>query len=303
MERLEAMAAFAAVAERRSFAAAARRLKVSASKVTRLVAALEEHLSIRLLERTTRTVALTDAGARYLERVRRILFELEEAEATARSERHEPSGRLVVSAPLVFGRLQVAPLMCDFLVKHPKVVGVLTLSDSLVNLVEDGVDVAVRIGALDDSSLVARRVGQTGRVVVASPKYLKRTKVPKTPADLASHRVIQLSAVTPTPEWKFARSGRENSVAVSPSFVTNSADAAIGHAELGAGITMALAYQVAAAVREGRLQVLLSEFALPALPIHLLHPSTRLPSAGVRAFIETVVATGPWHFGAATPRS
>ncbi|MFZ5472126.1 MAG: LysR family transcriptional regulator [Myxococcota bacterium] len=296
MERLDAMAAFVAVAESRGFAAAARRLGLSPSAVTRLVAVLEEHLSIRLLQRTTRSVSLTDAGARYLERVRRILADVEEAEATARAERTEPTGRFVVTASSVFGRREVAPLMCTFLSRHPKVVGVLTLTDSIVNMVEEGVDLAVRIGVLEDSSLVARRVGETRRVLVASPRYLARRKTPRTPAELASHALIQLTSLTPTAVWRFVREGKEFAVPVVPAYVTNSADAAIGHAELGGGITLVLAYQVAEAVRAGKLRVLLPSYEPPPLPIQLVYPSTRLASAAVRSFIDLVVTTRNWHF-------
>ena len=170
--------AFAAVAELRGFAPAARRLSLSRPAVTRLVAALEARLGTRLLQRTTRTVALTDAGARYLERARRILSDVAEAEALAQADRSAPTGRFVVAAPSVFGRLHVAPVMCDFLERHPTVTGELQLADRTVNLVEEGVDLAVRIGHLADSSLVARRVGHTRRVVVGSPGYLDAPRHP-----------------------------------------------------------------------------------------------------------------------------
>ena len=163
MDRLEAMTAFVAVTDLKGFAPAARRLGLSPSAVTRAVAALEDHLGVRLLQRTTRTVTLTDVGARYLERARFILAELEEADGSAQAERARPAGRLVVAAPLVFGRLHVAPLMCSFLNRYPEVTGALELSDRTVNLVEDGIDVAVRIGRLADSNLIARPMGTTRR--------------------------------------------------------------------------------------------------------------------------------------------
>jgi DNA-binding transcriptional LysR family regulator len=301
MDRLDAMTAFAAVAELRGFAPAARRLGLSPSAVTRLVAALEHHLDARLLQRTTRSVTLTDAGSRYLERARRILGDVAEAETQARVDRSTPSGRFVVTAPNVFGRLHVGPVMCAFLAKHPGVVGDLMLSDRMANLIEDGIDAAVRIGALEDSSYVARTVGATRRVVVASPDYLARRARPRRPADLARHDVIQFTAITPAPEWRFAGSrsrGRRGGerVALSPRFVTNSADAAIGHAERGGGLAMLLSYQIADAVRAGRLEVVLRGFEPPAAPIQIVVPTTRLLSAKVRAFIELVTATCTWSF-------
>jgi DNA-binding transcriptional LysR family regulator len=296
MDRLDAMAAFVAVADLRGFSQAARRLGCSPSAVTRLVAALEERLSIRLLQRTTRSVTLTDAGTRYLERARRILADVEEAEGAAQEERTVPTGRFVVTAPTLFGRLNVAPLMSAFLARYPAVVGELILSDRMVNLVEEGVDTAVRIGMLADSSLFARKVGETRRLVVASPEYLARRKKPQSPGDIASHDVIQFTGLNPTPEWRFSRDGHPSHVSFTPRFVTNSADAALGHAELGRGLTMLLAYQVAESVRAGRLKILLSKFEPPPLPIQLVYPTTRLLSAKVRAFVDLAVSTCKWQF-------
>lgn len=295
MDRLEAMSVFVAVADLRGFAQAARRLGLSAPAVTRLIAALEERVGARLLQRTTRKVTLTDAGVRYLERARRILADVAEAEGAAQAERTIPTGRFVVAAPNVFGRMHVAPLMGTYLSKYPNVKGELTLSDRLVSLVEDGIDVAVRIGTLEDSSAVARAIGVTRRVVVAAPRYLSRRKI-RNLGDLARHDIIQFTALNPTPEWRFVRDGREARVALSPKFVTNSADAAIGHAELGLGVTMALAYQVVDSVRAGKLRVVLRDLEPPPLPIHVVYPSTRLLSAKVRAFIELITTTCDFRF-------
>ena len=179
MDRLDAMQAFVTVADLRGFAPAARKLGLSPSGVTRLIAALEDRLGARLLQRTTRSVTLTDVGARYLERVRRILADVEEAEGSAKAERTRPSGRLVVSAPIGFGRLHVSPVMSAYLTRYAEVSGELRLSDRMINLVEDGVDLAVRIGHLPDSSLVARHVGEMRRIVVASNAYLRRHGEPK----------------------------------------------------------------------------------------------------------------------------
>ena len=296
MDRLEAMSVFVAVADLRGFAPAARRLGLSPSAVTRLVAALEEHLGTRLLQRTTRSVALTDSGARFLERARGILSDVAEAEGAAQAERTVPSGRFVVAAPLVFGRREVAPAMSAFLAKYPAVTGELALGDRNVNLVDDGVDAAVRIGVLEDSSLVARLVGATRRVMVAAPKYLARRKTPRRPDDLAAHDVIQVTSLTPSPEWRFAHDGDESRVPFVARYVTNSADAGIAHAELGGGVTMVLAYQIADAVRAGRLRVVLAEFEPTPLPIHIVYPTTRLLSAKVRAFVDLVTSTCDWQF-------
>lgn len=296
MDRLEAMSVFMTVADLRGFAPAARRLHLSPSAVTRLVAGLEDRLGTRLLQRTTRSVSLTDAGSRYLERARRILADVAEAESAAHAERTVPTGRFVVAAPNLFGRLHVAPLMCSFLARHPTVLGELTLSDRNANLVEDGVDAAVRIGVLEDASHVARHVGTTRRVVVASPKYLAGRNKIRSPKDVAGHDVIQFTSITPTPEWRFTRDGHDLRVPFAPTYITNSADAAVGHAELGGGMTMVLAYQVVEAVRAGRLRVILASFEPPALPIHIVYPSTRLLSAKVRTFVDLVTSTCDWSF-------
>lgn len=286
MDRLDAMAAFVAVAELKGFAAAARRLDLSPSAVTRLVAGLEDKLAIRLLQRTTRSVTLTDAGARYLTRAKQILADVREAEDAAQAERTEPTGHFVLAAPNVFGRLHVAPVMSELLSRYAAITGELRLSDHVVSMVDDGVDAAVRIGALEDSSLFVRKVGETRRVIVASPEYLARRKRPRVPSDVRDHRVIQLSTLSPMPEWRLGTAA----------FVTNSVDAAIAHCERGGGLAMVLAYQVVEAVREKRLSIVLADHEPPPVPIHLVYPTTRLLSAKVRAFAELVVKTTNWHF-------
>src|SRR5689334_18224581 len=209
MVRIDAMQVFVAVADLEGFAPAARKLKLSPSAVTRLIAALEERLGARLLQRTTRSVTLTDAGSRYLERARRILADVEEAERAAEGERTRPSGRLVVSAPLGFGRLHVSPMMSVYLKRYPEVSGELRLEDRMINLVEDGIDLAVRIGHLADSTLVARHVGEMRRIVVASKDYLKHRGEPKTPDDIAAHDTIHFGAMTAALDWRFARGASE----------------------------------------------------------------------------------------------
>jgi DNA-binding transcriptional LysR family regulator len=297
MDRFDAMQAFVAVADLQGFAPAARKLGLSPSGVTRLIAALEDRLGARLLQRTTRQVTLTDIGARYLERVRRILADVEEAEAAAEGERTRPSGRLVVSAPVGFGRLHVSPVMSAYLKRYAEVTGELRLSDRMINLVEDGVDLAVRIGHLADSSLVARHVGEMRRIVVASQDYLGKRGVPDTPAAIAGHDTIQFGDTAVPPDWRFVENGREVRVACTPRFSTNSADAAIQYAEADGGLTRVLAYQAADSIRAGRLQIVLGKFEQPSLPIHLVYPTSRLLSAKVRGFIDLVTETSDWHFG------
>jgi DNA-binding transcriptional LysR family regulator len=297
MDRIDAMQAFVAVADLHGFAPAARKLGLSASGVTRLIAALEDRLGARLLQRTTRSVTLTDIGTRYLERARRILADVEEAEGSAEGERTRPSGRLVVSAPVGFGRLHVSPVMSAYLKRYPDVFGELRLADRIVNLVEDGVDLAVRIGHLPDSSLVARHVGEMRRIVVASSDYLRQRGEPDTPEAIASHETIQFGAVTASPDWRFVEDGREIRVACTPRFTTNSADAAIQYAEQGGGLTQVLAYQAAEAITAGRLKTVLAKFEQPPLPIHVVYPTSRLLSAKVRTFIDLVIELSDWHFG------
>ena len=297
MDRIEAMQTFVTVADLQGFAPAARKLGLSPPAVTRLIASLEERLGTRLLQRTTRKVALTDAGARYLERARRILADIEEAELAAESERTRPTGRLVVSAPVGFGRLHVSPVMSVYLKRYPEVTGELRLEDRMVNLVEDGVDVAVRIGQLPDSSLVARQVGEMRRIVVAAPAYLKARGEPKTPEAVSAHQIIQFGGSALTAEWRFAKDGEERRVAIAPRFTSNVADAAIQYAMEGGGLTRVLAYQAADAIRRGRLKIVLERFEQPALPVQIVYPTSRLLSAKVRAFVDLVVETTDWKFG------
>lgn len=290
------MRAFAMVAELEGFTPAAKRLRLSPPAVTRLVAALEEKLGVRLLQRTTRSVKLTSAGERYLDRVRRILSDVVEAESVARSEQTVPMGRFVVTAPNLFGRLNVAPLLAEYLKTRPLVRGELLLDDRMVNLVEDGIDVAIRIGVLKDSTLHARSVGATRRVVVGSPGYFLKRSRPRAPKDLAKHELVQFTPMAPTRSWIFARNGREVRIGFQPAFITNSGDAAITYAEHGAGLAMVLAYQVAAQVKKGLLEVVLPNFEPAPLPIQLVYPASRLPSANLRAFMDHTIHSQKWSF-------
>lgn len=296
MDRFDAIGAFIAVSELKGFAPAARKLGMSTSAITRHVAALEERLGVRLLNRTTRAVSLTDAGMRFLERGRRIMADLEDAEQMAESERGEPMGRLVVTAPQVFGRLHVAPLVCEFMTRHPKVSAELMLSDRNANLVEDGIDIAIRIGNLADSSDIARKVGAVRRVLVASPDYLAKQGVPRTIGDLRQHRLISFTALGAADHWRFWVDGTPQGLSVNPSYATNSADAAIWHAAQGGGLTMALSYQVADHLKDGRLSLVMADHEPDPYPVQLVYPSSRLLSLKVRAFIEQAHATQNWDF-------
>ncbi|WP_342709038.1 LysR family transcriptional regulator [Bradyrhizobium sp. B124] len=297
MDRIDAMQAFVAVADLEGFAPAARKLGLSPSAITRLIAALEERLGARLLQRTTRQVTLTDAGSRYLERARRILADVEEAEDAVESERTRPEGRLVISAPFGFGRLHVSPVVTAYLKRYPDVGVDLRLSDRRINLVEDGVDLAVRLGHLPDSTLVARHVGQMRRIVVASAGYLKLRGEPKRPADLTAHDTIQFGAMTATPDWRFVEDGQEIRITPTPRFTSNSSDAAIQYAEQDGGLTRVMAYQAAESLKAQRLRIVLAEFEQPPVPIHVVYPTSRLLSAKVRTFIDLVTEITDWHFG------
>ncbi|HEX7925096.1 MAG TPA: LysR family transcriptional regulator [Bradyrhizobium sp.] len=296
MDRIDAMQAFVAVADLEGFAPAARKLGLSPSAITRLIAALEERLGARLLQRTTRQVTLTDAGSRYLERARRILADVEEAEDAVESERTRPEGRLVISAPFGFGRLHVSPVVSAYLKRYPDVGVDLRLSDRRINLVEDGVDLAVRLGHLPDSTLVARHVGQMRRIVVASHGYLKLRGEPKRPADLTAHDTIQFGAMTATPDWRFMEDGQEIRITPTPRFTSNSSDAAIQFAEQDGGLTRVMAYQAAESLKAKRVRIVLAEFEQPPVPIHVVYPTSRLLSAKVRTFIDLVTEITDWHF-------
>lgn len=209
-----------------------------------------------------------------------------------------PTGHFVVAASNVFGRLHVAPAFCRYLATYPAVTGELVLGDRTVSLVDEGIDATVRIGRLGDSSLIARTVGATRRVLVAAPKYLGQHKPLRRPELLAGHQLIDFSALGASRVWTFARRQKSVSVPISPSFITNSADAAIGHAMLGGGITMALGYQVVDAVKAGRLRAVLKDFEPPPLPIHVRYPATKFLSAKVRAFVDLITASCDWTFTA-----
>ena len=288
MDRFEAMQVFVTVAQEGGFAAAGRRLALSPPAVTRAVAGLERRLGARLFVRTTRAVRLTEVGTRYLTDAKRILAELAEAEATAAGAEAEPRGTLSVTAPSMFGRRHVAPHVLDFVARHPAANVRALFVDRIVDLVEEGVDVAVRIAHLPDSSLTAVRVGSVRRVVCASPAYLAAHGVPRTPADLAAHVAIVFSpsmAITP---WDF--SGGPPVAPPPARLVASTSDLAIAAALQGVGLTRTLSYQVRGEIADERLVRLLPDHEPEPLPVHVVFPQGRMASARVRAFVDIVVA-------------
>lgn len=286
MDKLSALQAFAAVAERGSFTAAARRRGVSLAVLSRQVAELEKQLGTRLLARTTRHVALTDSGRDYLARTRRILEALAEADAAAGQNQTVLSGRLSVAAPVLFSRHYAAAAVTAFLAGQPAMTVDLEVSDRYADLVAEGIDVAIRIGRLTDSSLTARRLGVFRRVVVAAPRYLARQGVPRHPEDLASHESVVFSMLQESETWHFSRGTRQATVHLPARFRCNNAEAALQAAEAGLGLLLAPPWQVRDALRARRLVLVLAEWASPETPIHAVQPHGRLAPARVRAFVD-----------------
>lgn len=286
MDRLDAMSILIAAVETGSFTAASRRLGVPLPTVSRKVAELEAHLRARLLIRTTRKLTLTDAGEAYLAASRKILEQVAEAERAASGEYLTPRGDLAIAAPIVFGRLHVLPVVNAFLAAFPDINVQLVLSDRNADLVGDQLDLAVRIGSLSDSSMIAARVGSVRFVVCASPDFLAEHGTPKAPDDLASFPCVTFGTVAAT-SWSFAskrRAGR--SVPVRSRLVVNTAEAAIDAAIAGVGIARVLSYQAAGAVATRRLRIVLADHEPEPLPVHLLHPAQSHPPLKLRRFLE-----------------
>ena len=277
---------FVDVAERRSFAAAARRLGRSPTAVTRAIGELEARLGVRLLNRTTRAVSLTEAGARFLAGARRVLSDLDEIERAAAGEGAAPRGQLQLTAPILFGRLHVAPIVMEFLGLFPDVSAALILLDRPVDLVEEGLDVAVRIGALAESSALATRVGAVHRIAVASPDYLARRGTPQTPADLGAHAIVAFAGISGIEQWTFRSAAGEVTVAIKPRLIVTTAEAALDAARSGFGITRVLSYQAAEDITRGSLRRLLPAHEGDELPIHLIYPGGRHPPPKLRAFVD-----------------
>jgi DNA-binding transcriptional LysR family regulator len=284
MDRFEALKTFVAVADHRSFAEAARKLRISSTVASRAVADLEEALGVMLLRRTTRSVGLTPEGAAYLERCRIALDGLDDAERSLRGQNAEPRGKLVITAPVVLGRMHILPIVTKLLRAHPQLNVHLILADRVIRLVEEGIDVAVRIAGLWDSSLRAIRIAKVRRVLVASPDYLAHRGVPAQVSDLLKHDLIAFDNLSLNNEWRFAQSSRP-SIRLEPRLLTNSVETAIDAALDDLGIARAFSYQVDAYVRAGRLRYVLPEFDPPGVPVSLLFQASRRGSPNVQALI------------------
>ncbi|WP_288377784.1 LysR family transcriptional regulator [uncultured Pseudomonas sp.] len=290
MDHIHLMKVFVAVGELESFAGAARRLDMSPAAVTRAVSALEERLEVKLLLRTTRSVRLTEAGGRYLEDCRSILASIAEANEAAAGVNATPKGELAVTAPILFGKKFVMPSIVRYLQQYPEVDVSAYFLDRVVNMVEEGMDVAVRIGQLPDSGLKALRVGKVRRMLCASPDYLARHGVPTHPSDLHEHVVIATTNLSPRAGWRFGLTDEPTMVRMKPRLTVTSNDGAIAAACAGLGIARLLSYQVVEEIASGRLQVVLAEFEEAPWPIHILHRESKYGSAKVRAFIDMLAA-------------
>jgi len=286
MDRLYLMTVFVTVAEAESFAAAARRLALSPAAVTRAVALLEERLGVKLLNRTTRFVRVTQAGQRYLEESRRVIAAADEADEAAQGINSEPRGALVVTAPVLFGRMYVMPGIVEYLQRYPDTDVSALFLDRVVNLLEEGIDVGIRIGELTDSSYRALRVGEVRRVLCAAPSYLQQKGIPQRPEELVQHPVIVASSLNTNVEWRLRHQDETVSVRIKPRLRVSSNDGAIEAAVRGLGITRLMSYQVAPYLAAGELEILLSEYEPAPVPVHILHREGRFASAKVRAFID-----------------
>jgi DNA-binding transcriptional LysR family regulator len=289
MDRLQAMTTFVAVVDSGGFASAARKLNLSPPVVTRAVAELEARLGLRLLTRTTRFVRVTDAGARFAEDCRRILADIDEAETAATGTHSTPRGTLTVTAPVLFGHLYVTPILVSYLQQFPEVDGQCLFLDRVVNVVEEGIDVAIRVGELPDSSLQATRVGRVRRVLVAAPAYFEARGRPRRPEDLVQHTIVSASGVNPVSEWRFNDAGKPLIQRLQPRMRTTTNDSAIAAAVAGLGIARLLSYQVAGHLRSGALQPVLEAFESAPLPVHVLHHEGRRVTQKVRAFVDLAV--------------
>ena len=288
MDRLAAINVFVAIAEAGSLSAAGRRLGMPLSTVSRYLAALEDQVGVRLITRTTRELALTEPGRHYLQSCRRIVAELEAAELRLAGEHQEPQGELAVTAPVVFGRLHVQPVVVEFLRMFPRVTARLLLVDRTVDLIEEGLDVSVRIGALPDSSLIAARVGSIRHITCASPAYLASRGRPSSPQELRNHDCISFTALSPVERWSFA-GPKPQRVNLHPRLTVNTAEAAIDAAVAGLCITRVLSYQAARPVADGSLRLILENFEPEEMPVNILHREDRLPQAKVESFIAFAV--------------
>lgn len=290
MDRHHEMRVFQAVAADLSLAAAARRLNLSAPTVTRAIAALESRLGVALLERSSRGVKPTAAGERFASDCRHILRETDAAEASASGLHAQPRGLLTLAMPLLFGQQLLTPILLDYLDAYPEVRIVAHYLDRLPNLHEEGMDVAVRVGNLPDSSLFALKVGSVRQVICASPAYLAASGTPEQPGDLVRHRLVHSSADAQLPEWRFQHQGLAFNLPLRPSLSCTTNQAAITAACRNAGLTRCLSYQAHELLEQGRLTLVLRDFEPPALPVHIVYREGRKAAARVRSFVDWIVA-------------
>jgi DNA-binding transcriptional LysR family regulator len=294
MDRLEAMTILLAAVDTGSLSAASRHLRIPLATVSRRVAELEEHLHVRLLHRGHRKVVLTDAGRSYVDSCRRIMEEIAEVERTASGEYRAPQGELIITAPAVLGRTHVLAVVAEFQRAFPDIRMRLQLMDRYVNLVEEHVDVAVRIGELADSSMIATRLGLIRRVVCASPAYLKARGVPKVPADLASHDCVTFDPATP---WEFRRNGATQTIDVPSRLAVNLGEVAAAAAVAGAGISRVLSYLIEDLLKSGSLVSLLDAYELSPRPVSIIYPGQRQVPLKLRAFLDFAVPRLRKRFG------
>ena len=297
MDRIDAMKVFVAALDEGSLAGAGRKLGRSPAAVSRAIAFLEAHVGAELLHRTTRSIRLSEAGERYAAACRRVLAELDEADNVAGGERAAPRGTLTLSAPVISGEMVLRPILDAFLNAYPTVSARLMLVDRAVNLIDEGVDVALRIGELADSSMVATRIGEVRRVVVAAPRYLKQNPRIEEPGDLAKHQIITMAHLPNS--WTFpplAGSSAPRSVQLTPRLVTNSIRGAVASAAGGRGVALFFSYQVSEQVQNGELEIVLAGHEPAALPVHVITPQGRLSVPKVRAFLDFAVPRLRSHF-------
>lgn len=286
MDKLRAMEIFMHIVEAGSLTAAANRMDLSLTSVVRALSGLESHLGVRLLNRTTRRIALTDEGREYYAHCQRISIEIDEAETALSLRQRQASGTLRLTAPVMFGKLHVAPVVSEFLAAHPAMRVELMLLDRVVDMLDEGMDIAVRIGRLGDSSLVAVAVGRTRHVVCASPLYLNRQGRPETPADLARHHCVGFTGFSSASEWEFLVSGKVTRIPITGIMATNQMDAAIDACTLGMGCGRFLGYQVSKQLAAGGLERVLTAFECAPVPVSMLYPHARLLSPRIRAFVD-----------------
>lgn len=283
------MTTFVRIVEKGSLTAAANSLDTSLPSVVRALAALERHLGVALLNRTTRRIHLTEEGAQYLERCRVILSAVQEAEARLTSRQTEPQGKLTVTASVLFGRRYVAPIVSEFIRRYPNVSADMLFVDRVVNMVEEGLDVGVRIGHLRDSSLVAIPVGQTRRVVCASSRYLRRYGIPLAPEDIRAHRCVRHTGLASRNEWHFRLGRRNVTIPITSVITCNEIDSALNACMNGLGLGMFLSYQTAPYRKSNKLRYVLEEFETEPLPVQVIYPHSRLLSTKVRAIVDACV--------------